>query len=75
MVAFIQYLGQRSIVDLEFGHLLEGELAIHQCFKCWWLALAEQKTITKPLITSSFNPVLPEDLGYLVPAILYELLK
>ena len=36
----------------------------------WWLDLAEQKTITKPLITSSFNPGLPEYLGYLVSTIL-----
>ena len=38
----------------------------HKCFKCWWLALPEQKTITKPVITSSFNSGLPKGIDYLV---------
>ena len=25
-------------------------LDLHKCLKCWWLAIAEQKTITKPLV-------------------------
>ena len=35
----------------------------HKCFKCWWLALAEQKTITKPMITFFLNHGRSEGLG------------
>ena len=42
----------------------------HKCLKCWWLALAEQKTITKPLLNSSFNPGPPEGPIYPVPTII-----
>ena len=38
---------------------------LKKCFNCWW-----QNTITKPLITSSFNPCLPEAPGHLVPTII-----
>ena len=47
----------------------------HKFFKCWWLALAEQKTITKPLINSSFNSGPPEVLICQVPTIILELLR
>ena len=47
----------------------------HKCFKCLLLAVAEQKTITKPLITIYLGPGLPEGPGYLMPTIILELLR
>ena len=48
---------------------------IHKCFKCWWLALPEKKTFTKPLMNSTFNHGLPEGPSYPVPTIIKELLR
>ena len=47
----------------------------HKCFKCWWLALPEKKTITKPLINSTFNHGLHEGSSYTVLTIIKELLR
>ena len=55
-----------------------GERALftlHKCFNCWLLALPEKKTITKPLINSTFNHGLPEGPSYPVLAIIKELLR
>ena len=43
---------------------------LHKCFKCWWLAIRKKKTITKPLIESSFYPGLTEGPSYPVPTII-----
>ena len=42
---------------------------------CWWLAVPGKKTITKPLINSSFNSGLPKGPSYPVPTIIKELLR
>ena len=47
----------------------------HKCFKCWWLALPEKKTITKPLINRTFNHGLPEGPNFPMLTIIKELLK
>ena len=48
---------------------------IHKCFKCWWLALPEIKTITKPLINSVFKHDLSEGPSYPVLTIIKEMLR
>ena len=52
------------------GFQISNGYICHVCFQCWWLALAEQKTISKTRITSSFNPGLPEGHINLVPTII-----
>ena len=47
----------------------------HKCFKCWWLALPEKKTITKPLRNKTFNHGLPEGPSHPVLTIIIELLR
>ena len=47
----------------------------HKCFKCWWLALPEEKRITKPLINSTFNHGLHEGPSYTVLTIIKEFLR
>ena len=50
--------------------MLNQCLPHHKYFKCWWLALPEKKTITKPVIDSTFNLCLPEGPRYPVLTII-----
>ena len=69
-------MGGYFIVAVE---LVQGGCVIHRsthkCFKCWWLALPEKRTLTKPLINSTFNHSLPEGPSYPVLIIIKELLR
>ena len=67
----------RNIAVWQLGNIVVwqyGNMA-HKRFKCWWLALPEKKTITKPLINSTFNHGLPEGPSYPVLTIIKELLR
>ena len=64
-----------NVYEIIFFCRLGQSQGLHQCFKCWWLALPEKKRITKPLMNSTLDHGLHEGPSYTVLTIIKELLR
>ena len=63
VMIFLKTVRHRNL-KVKIKNLADQNKAQHKCFKCWWLALHRKKTITKPLMNSTFNLGLPTGTSY-----------